>query len=200
MRTFLAAMCPAFFIRVRPASTCMNMTSTAATEQTQDREMRRSALFTGAPPPLGSRLSCCAPRSRAGRSRRDRRRRFSLPSAALTIASTKTVLDDEDEERLAGEEARLEDPAAVLVRDAPLAAVADRLEDGHTDVTGLRLDRVDDRLLMTTASTLTTAPPLEPTRGLMPPRRPRPAAVVDEHYDDRSAGRDAPAQALGHHR
>ena len=33
-----------------------------------------------------------------------------------------------------------------IVRAAALAAVADRLEDGHADVPGLVLDRVDDRL------------------------------------------------------
>ena len=89
------------------------------------------------------------------------------------------VLDDEDEERLR-EEARLEDPAAVLVRDAPLPAVPDRLEDGHTDVTRLRLDRVDDRLdalpddhrLDLDHSPSSPRPQKKP-RGLMPPRRPR---------------------------
>ena len=109
-------------------------------------------------------------------------RRVSAPGGVgdrLDHCVRATVLDDEDEERL-GEEARLEDPAAVLVRDAPLAAVADRLEDGHTDVTGLRLDRVDDRLdalpddhrLDLDHSPSSLSPQKKP-RGLMPPRRPR---------------------------
>ena len=55
------------------------------------------------------------------------------------------VLDDEREHRL-GQEPRLEDPPAVLVRDAALTAVPDRLDDGHADMAGLLLDGVDDRL------------------------------------------------------
>src|SRR5690348_18046836 len=52
MRTFLPAMCPAFFIRVRPASrkanpACMNITSTAVmTTQMVDAATRRSWLDT----------------------------------------------------------------------------------------------------------------------------------------------------------
>src|SRR3954469_3219123 len=50
MRTFLPAMCPAFFMRVSPASrnakpACMNMTSTAATTtQMVDIPTRRSCF------------------------------------------------------------------------------------------------------------------------------------------------------------
>src|SRR5919201_1941152 len=52
MRTFLPAMCPAFFIRVSPASrnakpACMNITSTAVmTTQIVLAAMRRSLLDT----------------------------------------------------------------------------------------------------------------------------------------------------------
>ena len=55
------------------------------------------------------------------------------------------VVDDEDEQRLR-QEARLEHAAAVLVRDAALAPVADRLDHRHADVARLLLDRVDHRL------------------------------------------------------
>ena len=182
-------MWPAFFIRVRPASTkakpaCMNMTSIAATTtQTVFTAIRRSALFIWSSTP--SRLApvlLCATVSSGEVQTRPSPAGFPLRAAsaiASTTASAATVLDDEDEERL-GEEARLEDPAAVLVRDAPLAAVADRLEDGHTDMTGLRLDRVDDRLdalpddhrLDLDHSPSSLSPQKKP-RGLMPPRRPR---------------------------
>ena len=55
------------------------------------------------------------------------------------------VLDDEREQCLR-QEPRLEDAAAVLVRDAALASVPDRLDDGHAHVPGLGLDGVDHRL------------------------------------------------------
>src|SRR5712691_3203626 len=55
------------------------------------------------------------------------------------------VLDDEDQQRLR-QEPRLEHPPAVLVRDAALPAVADRLDDRDTDVPRRLLDGVDDRL------------------------------------------------------
>ena len=55
------------------------------------------------------------------------------------------VLDDEREQRLR-QEPRLEDAPAVLVRDAALAPVADRLDHGHADVAGLVLDGVDHGL------------------------------------------------------
>ena len=64
---------------------------------------------------------------------------------AATTAARDRVLDDEREERLR-QEARLEHAAAVLVRHAALASVADRLDHGHAHVAGLRLDRVDHRL------------------------------------------------------
>src|SRR5437764_7137342 len=55
------------------------------------------------------------------------------------------VLDDEREHGLR-QEARLEHAAAVLVRDAALASVPDRLDDPDAHVARLLLDRVDDRL------------------------------------------------------
>ena len=55
------------------------------------------------------------------------------------------VLDDEDEHRLR-QKTRLEDATSILVRHAAFAAVADRLDHGHTDVAGCVLDRVDHGL------------------------------------------------------
>src|SRR4029077_11989238 len=55
------------------------------------------------------------------------------------------VLDDEREQRLR-QEPRLEGAAAVLVGDATLAPVPDRLDDRDADVAGLLLDGVDHRL------------------------------------------------------
>jgi len=55
------------------------------------------------------------------------------------------VLDEEDEQRLR-QEARLEDAAAVLVRDPGLAAVAHGLEHGHAHVPRPLGDRVHHRL------------------------------------------------------
>src|SRR4029453_12577377 len=51
----------------------------------------------------------------------------------------------EDQQRLR-QEAGLEDAPAVLVRDAALATVADRLDHGHAHMPGFVLDRVDHRL------------------------------------------------------
>ena len=55
------------------------------------------------------------------------------------------VVDDEDQQRLR-QEARLEDAPAVLVRDAALAPVPDRLDHRDADVARLFLDGVDHRL------------------------------------------------------
>ena len=55
------------------------------------------------------------------------------------------VLDDERHERLR-QEARLEDAAPVLVRDALLATVADGLDHGDADVPGRGLDGLHHRL------------------------------------------------------
>jgi len=61
------------------------------------------------------------------------------------IAFGAIVLDDEDQQRLR-KEARLEDASPVLVRDPALAAVPDRLDDGHAHVTRRSLDRFDHGL------------------------------------------------------
>jgi len=60
-------------------------------------------------------------------------------------ASRDVVCDHERQERLR-QEARLEDAAAVLVRDPALLAVADCLDHGHAHVPGRILDRVDHGL------------------------------------------------------
>src|SRR5579884_2173346 len=135
MRTFLPAMWPAFFMRVRPASrnakpACMNITSTAVTTtQIVLAAMSRSLLDTDL------HLLEAAPRAvvRDGRHRR-------LPddpvagvvSASRGVADRRAhvvcdlVPDDEDEQRLR-QEARLEHAPPVLVRDAALPAVPDGL-------------------------------------------------------------------------
>src|SRR6266545_4601098 len=155
MRTFLPAMWPAFFIRVRPASrkakpACMNITSTAVmTTQIVLAAIRRS-WFLG----TGLHLLELAP----GPVVRDvvDRRRPDDPVARLVAAprgvrdrrdhrGRELVLDDEREQRLR-EEARLEDAPPVLVGDPALAAVADRFDDRHADVAGLGLDGVDHGL------------------------------------------------------
>ena len=55
------------------------------------------------------------------------------------------VRDDERQMRLR-EESRLEDAPPVLVGDATLLAVPDRLDHGDADVPGLGLDRIHHRL------------------------------------------------------
>src|SRR3954452_10370563 len=136
MRTFLPAMCPAFFMRVRPASrnakpACMNITRTAVTTtQVVDAAISRSCFVT------------CDPRSIVG----DVRHRCGPDEAvARLVAAARgvgdrgddlvddVVLDDEQQQRLR-EEPRLEDAASVLVRHAPLATVTDRFEDGDADM------------------------------------------------------------------
>src|SRR5205823_9512065 len=159
MSTFLPAMWPAFFMRVSPASrnakpACMNMTSTAVTTtqivlaaisrsllaiaalstdlhlpQLPPRAVVRHVLhwtrpdeavagFVSAPGRVGDRLD----------------HRFRV-----------VVVDDERQQRL-GQEPRLEDAAPVLVRDSPLAPVADGLDDGDSHVACRFLDRVDHGL------------------------------------------------------
>src|SRR6186713_1824922 len=108
MRTFLPAMCAAFFIRVRPASrkakpACMNITSTAAT--TTQRVLAassRSEFFTPLPPP----------RAAAGPATRG------VGDRCRGVGG-EFVSYDEGEQRLR-QEARLEDAPAVLVRDPAL--------------------------------------------------------------------------------
>src|SRR4051812_19227807 len=132
-------MWPAFFIRVSPASrnakpACTNMTSTAATiTHTVETATSRSWSDT----------ELHLLQAAAGAVVRDlpHRRRPADPVAALVPAPGRVddrlehgvhelVRDDEDEQRLR-QEPRLEDAAAVLVRDAALAPVADRLDDRH---------------------------------------------------------------------
>ena len=100
------------------------------------------------PPPVVVR-SGCGRRSRPGSTRRGRhptrcrcaRRRRSPPTAPSTMSSETTNV----EQRLR-QEARLEHAPAVLVRDAALATVADRLDHRHADMPRRFLDRVDHRL------------------------------------------------------
>src|SRR5947207_2453121 len=154
IRTFLPAMWPAFFMRVSPASrkakpACMNITRIAVTTtQIVDAAMSRSCLDTRLH--LLEARSCAVvldvghragpaeavPRLVAGVRRVD-----DCPDHVVDDV----IGDDEDELRLR-QEARLEDAAAVLVRDASLASVTDRLDHGHADVPSRVLDRVDHGL------------------------------------------------------
>src|SRR3954470_7158645 len=130
MRTFLPAMCPAFFMRVRPASrnakpACMNITSTAArTTHTVEMATRSSCLDT--------ELHLLETTAGAVVRHASHRRRPADPVSAVVAAARRIddrvehrvhelVRHDEHEERL-GEKARLEHAAAVLVRDAALAS------------------------------------------------------------------------------
>src|SRR5919197_4231029 len=154
MRTFLPAMWPAFFIRVSPASrnakpACMNITSTAVTTtQIVDAAISRSCLDTG----RHSFQACARPvvhDVRDGRGPAEPVARLVAAARGVDDRGDHAVDDlvahDEDEHRLR-QEARLEDAAAVLVRDAALAAVTDRLDHRHADVPGRLLDGVYHRL------------------------------------------------------
>src|SRR4051812_6174479 len=149
MRTFLPAMWPAFFIRVSPASrnakpACMNITSTAQiTTQTVLAAISSSLL-------LAIELHLLEPSARSVVGDVLDGRRPHEPVAGLVAAPCGVddrldrsldlvVVDDEDQERLR-QEPRLEDAAAVLVGDAALAPVPDRLDHGHADVSGRVLD------------------------------------------------------------
>src|SRR5262245_43568270 len=154
MSTFFAAMWPTFFIRVRPASrnakpACMNMTSTAAmTTHTVLVAIARSLLDT-----------CLHLLELQARPVVDDVRHGRLPDepvARLVAASSRVgdggldcicelVADEEGQDGLR-QEPRLEHTTAVLVCDAALPSVADRLDDGHADVTGRILDGVDHGL------------------------------------------------------
>ena len=156
MRTFLPAMWPAFFIRVRPASrkakpACMNITSTAVmTTQIvdcRDQQIvlrhRLHLLEALLPVRLCMTFSTGVvqhePVARLVAAARRVDDRGDRPRSTMSSATTKI------EQRLR-QEPRLEDAAAVLVRDAALAAVADRLDHRHADVAGRVLDGVDHRL------------------------------------------------------
>src|SRR5881397_2855502 len=135
IRTFLPAMCPAFFMRVRPASrnakpACMNMTSTAVTTtQMVDAAISRS-WFLGIDLHLLQLLAGPVVRDVVDGARPDD------PVAGFVAAARRLgdrVLDDEREHRLR-QEARLEHPAAIFVGHPALASMADRLDDRDTDV------------------------------------------------------------------
>src|SRR5437588_1703134 len=130
-------MCAAFFIRVRPASrnakpACMNMTSTAViTTQIVLAAIRRS-WFLGTDfhllelqtrPVVRDTLDGREPDDSVARLVAAARRVDDRRDDSLGLL----VRDDEDEQRLR-QEPRLEDPSAVLVRNAALAAVPDRLD------------------------------------------------------------------------
>src|SRR5438067_330046 len=135
-------MWPAFFIRVSPASrkakpACMNITRIAATTtQIVLAAIKRSRL-------LATDLHLLQARRRPV-VHDARHRRYPAEAVARLVAAARgvddrpdhavddVVLDDEHEHRLR-QEARLEHAAAVLVRDAALPAVADRLDHRHAD-------------------------------------------------------------------
>src|SRR3954449_2638650 len=152
MRTFLPAMCPAFFMRVSPASrnakpACMNMTSTAVmTTQIVDAATRRSCfdiefLQWCAGAVVGDAADGCRPAEAVA----------GLVAAPRGVDDRgddlvdDLVADDEHEQRLR-QEARLEHAPPVLVRDAPFASVTDRFDHCHADVPRGVLDRVDNGL------------------------------------------------------
>ena len=130
MSTFFAATWPTFFIRVSPASrnakpACMNMTSTAATTtQIVEAAIARSLLLTRPTSSSGRPVRLCialqtgvvqtipSPDSCPVRA---------VSTIVSTTASARSSVDDEDQQRLR-EEARLEDAAAVLVRDPAAGA------------------------------------------------------------------------------
>src|SRR5438067_2991578 len=191
MRTFLPAMCAAFFMRVRPASrnanpACMNMTRIAATTtQSVLAAIRRFALLIAPTPHRALRKRPCnsglaaAPPCRRGRlhgiasDASSRLHRLERPAGAVVgdvfdaacpdeavarlVARPRRVrdrfdhsgrdlvVDDEREQRLR-QEARFEDTPPVLVRDAALASVTDRLDHRDADVACLLLDGVDHGL------------------------------------------------------
>src|SRR5215471_8368075 len=135
-------MCPAFFMRVSPASrnakpACMNMTRTAVTTTQMVLAAMSRSWF------LGIDLHLPEPQARAVVRRAVDRARPDEAVARLVAAPRRVhdrrgdgvrqlVLDDEGQVRL-GQKARLEDTAPVLVGDAALAPVPDRLDHGDAD-------------------------------------------------------------------
>ena len=88
---------------------------------------------------------------------------------------------------------------AVLVRDATLAAVADRLDHGHADVSGLLLDRVDHRLDALADDHCLDLDHCNHLRFVVPggPVPPAPSSLADSlaHADDAEAARGVQPQA-----
>ena len=156
MRTFFAAMWPTFFIRVSPASrkakpACMNITSIAArTTQTVLAAMASSLLSSSDLHLLEAAVPvrwCVTLKTGVVQQ---------IPSpdswpvrAASTIASTTASASSSRTTNVSCALGRNRDSKtrpAVLVRDAALAAVPDRLDHRDADVTGVLLDRVHHRL------------------------------------------------------
>src|SRR5512146_1119854 len=142
-------------MRVRPASrnakpACMNITRTAVTTtQTVETAINRSWFSA-------TDLDLLEPAARAvvddvadGRRPPEAVLRFVAATGRVDERVDhellQPVIDDEDQQRLR-QEPRLEDPSAVLVGDAQLTPVTDRLDDGHADVARRLLDGVDDGL------------------------------------------------------
>src|SRR5690349_15340929 len=117
MRTFLPAMCPAFFIRVRPASrnakpACMNMTSTAVmTTQIVEAAMSRSWFLTIDRDLLQARAGAVVSDVRNRRDPDEAVSRFVAATGGVDDRRHDVVddrvADDEDEHRL-WQEPRLE--------------------------------------------------------------------------------------------
>ena len=215
MSTFLAAMWPTFFIRVRPASrnakpACMNMTRIAARTTQIVLAAIASSLLRHTTSTSSSRrpVRLCVT-LKTGDDPAD--------AVAVLVAGAggvddrvhdvvrDLVPDDEDQVRL-GQEARLEDPPPVLVRDPALAAVPDGLDHRHADVAGVLLDRVHDRLDAVADDHCLDldhrvlhmpSPPLGPTKkapGLpnspeAPLPRPEPSSAPPGRHGSRSGGR-----------
>src|SRR4051794_36560691 len=148
-------MCDAFFMRVRPASrkakpACMNITSTAVTTTQIVLAAISRSWFLGTDLHLPE-----FPSGPVVADALDRRRPDDPVTRLVTGAgrvddrahhSLRPVGGDDEDEHCLRQEPRLEDPAAVLVRDSALLAVADGLDHRHAHVSGRLLDRVDDGL------------------------------------------------------
>src|SRR4051812_42056157 len=148
-------MWPAFFILVSPASrnakpACMNITRTAVmTTQIVDAAMSRSwflgidsDLLQASPGPVVHDVPD------GGRPAQPVARLVAAPSGVddrVDHVVDDAVCDHEHELRLR-QEAGLEYAAPVLVRDAALATVADRLDHRDADVSCGLFDGIDHRL------------------------------------------------------
>src|SRR4051812_43340114 len=161
MSTFLAAMWPAFFIRVRPASrnakpACMNITSTAVTTTQIVLAATRSSVLLAAKTRLGIGVDLLQLPSGPVVDDVPDVRLPDEPVARLVAAPGRIrdrerdlvrdlVADEERQVRLR-QEAGLEHPTAVLVGDPALPSMTDRLDHRHADVPGGVLDGVDHGL------------------------------------------------------